>query len=880
MKKHRVHVVPHMHWDREWYFTTEESRILLVNNMEEILERLENDPEYKYYVMDGQTAILEDYFAIKPENKDRLKKLVQEGKLIIGPWYSQTDSIVVNAESITRNLLYGIKDCKDLGSHMEIGYIPDSFGQSEQIPQILNGFDIDKAMFWRGCSERHGTDKTEFYWESLEGSRVVSQIMPLGYAIGKYLPNDEEGLKKRLDTYLKVLESGATGEALILPNGHDQMPLQKDIFEVMDKLNNIYPEHEFFMSNFEAVYDDILKNHDKLDTISGEFIDGKYMRVHRSISSTRMDIKDIHAKLEYRITNVLEPLATIADKLGFEYHHGLIEDIWKLIMKNHAHDSIGCCCSDKVHREILERFLLASDKVENLINFYKRKIADHTPVKDGADKLVVYNLLAKGENKVIDAVVRIRANDFKITDAAGNNVKYYVISKKEIDPGLIDRQIVHYGVYDPFVEYEIQFELENIPAMGYKTLYIEKLESENSPVKLEQSSKLENEYYEISFNENGTVNILDKELGRKYENMFLIEDGSDDGDEYDYSPLVPEQELIISNEGIKADISVSNSELESKAVIEYSLELPEDLEARKNREINSHNDFKIEITLKNGEKRIDVKVDIDNRVKDHRIRVMIPTLYASQFSIADQQFGSIMRPTYDTALDVWEEEKWKEMPVNIYSMMSMVGLNNKEEGLAVLTNGLREYEVVGETYDTIALTLMRGIGVLGKEELYYRPGRPSGIKLPAPDSQMLGAQTYEFAIYTHKGETIDGGAFGAAKEYTTGYEVYNKIPYDAMKLNLEEKSLPAEYSLFKIEGEKSVLSVVKKSEDNKSIAIRIFNPYRDREINETLVFNFDVKRAALANLNEVEMEELETLANKLVIENIKPCEAKTVLINL
>lgn len=81
----RVHITPHMHWDREWYFTTEESRILLVNNMEEILTRLEQDAEYKYYVLDGQTAVLEDYFAVKPENRQRVKALVQAGKLIIGP---------------------------------------------------------------------------------------------------------------------------------------------------------------------------------------------------------------------------------------------------------------------------------------------------------------------------------------------------------------------------------------------------------------------------------------------------------------------------------------------------------------------------------------------------------------------------------------------------------------------------------------------------------------------------------------------------------------------------------------------------------------------------------------------------------------------------
>lgn len=124
----KVHVVPHMHWDREWYFTTEESRILLVNNMEEIMDMLENNPSYPNYVLDGQTAILEDYFAAKPENKERVKKLVKEGRLIIGPWYTQTDEMVVGGESITRNLLYGLKDCEEFGDAMMIGYLPDSFG--------------------------------------------------------------------------------------------------------------------------------------------------------------------------------------------------------------------------------------------------------------------------------------------------------------------------------------------------------------------------------------------------------------------------------------------------------------------------------------------------------------------------------------------------------------------------------------------------------------------------------------------------------------------------------------------------------------------------------------------------------------------------------
>ena len=93
--------------------------------------------------------------------------------------------------------MYGMRDCLALGEPMKIGYLPDSFSMSSQLPMIYNGFGIDRTMFWRGCSERHGTDKTEFLWQSNDGSEVTAQVLPLGYAIGKYLPNDKEALTKR-----------------------------------------------------------------------------------------------------------------------------------------------------------------------------------------------------------------------------------------------------------------------------------------------------------------------------------------------------------------------------------------------------------------------------------------------------------------------------------------------------------------------------------------------------------------------------------------------------------------------------------------------------------------------------------------------------------
>ncbi|MDU2852058.1 MAG: alpha-mannosidase, partial [Clostridium sp.] len=463
----KVHVVPHMHWDREWYFTTEESRILLVNNMEEIMDMLENNPSYPNYVLDGQTAILEDYFAAKPENKERVKKLVKEGRLIIGPWYTQTDEMVVGGESITRNLLYGLKDCEEFGDAMMIGYLPDSFGQSSQMPQILNGFGINRSIFWRGVSERMGTDKTEFYWEGEGDSKVLTQLFPLGYAIGKYLPSNMDDLKKRMDKYFPVLDKGATTENIILPNGHDQMPVQKNIFEILEKLKELYPERDFFLSRYEKVFEELEKEKN-LPTLRGEFLDGKYMRVHRSIFSTRMDIKASNTRIENKITNILEPLASLAYSLGFEYHSGLIELIWKEIMKNHAHDSIGCCCSDKVHKEIMNRFFLAEEKVDRLIDFYMRVIVDAMSKEIALDKLTAFNLLPYEREAVVKGEIITKMKNFNLVSDDEEEYDFQVINKEVVDAGLIDRQIVHYGNYDPFVRYTIELK-DVIPSMGYKT---------------------------------------------------------------------------------------------------------------------------------------------------------------------------------------------------------------------------------------------------------------------------------------------------------------------------------------------------------------------------------------------------------------------------
>ncbi|HEX4501363.1 MAG TPA: mannosylglycerate hydrolase [Scandinavium sp.] len=866
----RVHITPHMHWDREWYFTTEESRILLVNNMEEILTRLEQDAEYKYYVLDGQTAILEDYFAVKPENKARVKALVQAGKLIIGPWYTQTDTTIVAGESIVRNLMYGMRDCLAFGEPMKIGYLPDSFGMSGQLPHIYNGFGIKRAMFWRGCSERHGTDKTEFLWQSQDGSEVAAQVLPLGYAIGKYLPEDEAGLRKRLDGYFEVLEKASQTKEILLPNGHDQMPLQQNIFAVMDKLREIYPQHEFVMSRFEEVFERIEQQRASLATLSGEFNDGKYMRVHRTIGSTRMDIKIAHARIENKIVNVLEPLAALAWTLGFEYHHGLLEKMWKEILKNHAHDSIGCCCSDKVHREIMSRFWLAEDMADSLITFYMRKIVDNMAHSEG-DKLTLFNLMPWPRDEVVNTTLRLRASSFRLVDSEGQNVPYFIRDKREIDPGLVDRQIVHYGNYEPFMEYDIQLR-QVLPAMGWLTLHVlPGAEGEQANVPKHSDALLENSCWRITLNGDGTLKMEDKETGLVYDRVLEFEDGSDDGDEYDYSPS--REEWLLTSAEAKHRHSVIHDAWQSRAVLRSTLAVPLNLAERSARKSSGQLTFETTVTLSHHSRRVEFDVKVLNQADDHRVRVRIPVPYKTDRVLTDTQFGSLNRPVHDTAMDIWQLEGWKEAPVPVWNLLNYAALQQGQNGLALFTEGLREVEIIGETHSAFALTLLRGVGLLGKEDLLLRPGRPSGIKLPVPDSQVRGELLCRFSVMPFIGSALNAGVAQQARSWLTPVQCYNKIPWDAMKLNRAAVVVPESYSLFTLPATGCQLSALKKAEDDNALIVRLFNPSDSENCESMMMFNRHQPTCQETGMDEQPLEQGSQIIGKPV--SLRPGQSRT-----
>ena len=176
--KRRVHIVPHTHWDREWYSPYQTFRLRLVDLLDQLLPQLEGDPSYAHFLLDGQMAVVDDYLAVRPEAEPRLRALAATGRMAMGPWYALPDEFLVSGETLVRNLQRGLRVASRFGGAMDVGYLPDMFGHVAQMPQLLRLFGYEHAVVWRGVPS--AIDRSGFWWTAPDGSTVRAEYLPAG----------------------------------------------------------------------------------------------------------------------------------------------------------------------------------------------------------------------------------------------------------------------------------------------------------------------------------------------------------------------------------------------------------------------------------------------------------------------------------------------------------------------------------------------------------------------------------------------------------------------------------------------------------------------------------------------------------------------------
>ncbi|HEY9723183.1 MAG TPA: hypothetical protein V6D47_14330, partial [Oscillatoriaceae cyanobacterium] len=217
----RLVVVPHTHWDREWYLTFEQFRRKLVQLVDALLTIFATDPRYSHFMLDGQTVVLEDYLEIRPEREAALRALVESGRMAVGPWYVLPDEFLVSGEALVRNLQIGMGIARRFGRSMELGYLPDSFGHVPQMPQIFKGFGFESGCLWRGVGDDN--PGAEWFWEALDGSRIYLQWLVNGYGNFANLPQDAKAATERLEAEVARIGQLARAKTYLLLNGSDHL---------------------------------------------------------------------------------------------------------------------------------------------------------------------------------------------------------------------------------------------------------------------------------------------------------------------------------------------------------------------------------------------------------------------------------------------------------------------------------------------------------------------------------------------------------------------------------------------------------------------------------------------------------------------------------
>lgn len=873
-----LHVIDHTHWDREWHKTYQEFRVRLIEFMDELMCVLETEEEYGTFMLDGQTSLLEDYLEVKPEGATRLKELISKGKLRVGPWYVQPDTFIPSGEGLVRNLLVSQLIGDRFGGQMKVGYLPDSFGFSSQIPQILAGFEIDSALMYRGVS-RDDVSNLEFEWCAPDGSSVLTSTMPLGYGNAMYLSGDLEKDKEEIAKNIDQLADNAPTSNLLLLCGADQDTVRQDLPEIIADLNDHYQGQNINlkMSSLREYIDSVKAEASELESYQGEFRKAEFGRVHGSIEGTRMDIKQDNFQAQNLYEKYVEPMSSLAYLAGEDYGNEIINKGWKYQIENQAHDSICSVCTDEIHSEVKQRYKWAEQIGQTILTDKLAYLLDRIDFNDQLGKpLVVFNSLAQERTDIVEATVYVEDDQFRLEDQTGQEIPYQILSKEEVNLADTGVDVFSKAEDKYYQKIELNF-VADFSGYGYKTYYINQaaLPSQQSE-NIAADNILENDYLQVEVKTDGSLKVTDKDCGVEYERLNIFEESGNAGDEYDYSP--PKNDEVITTESEPAHWEViENGPLRGTICITHKLDCP--VTTTQEGRADEYKTCKIEsyVTLYKQIDRIEVRTVIDNHIKNHRIRALFDPEVRSENHIADNQFGAIERDNYFPETETWEEKGWHEKYYPIFPQQAYVEVSDDEYGLAVLNRGLPQYEILDQEQPKLALTLLSGVDYLGKRDLVNRPGRRSGVHVPTPDAQLNGKFEVEYAIKPHQGDYKAGDVPAAANSYTAPLYATVEESTDEYVSPLEgaadlTTSLPDTCQLLKVNQGRVATSAIKKAEREAAIIWRIYNPLAEKQTNIELEFAPDFfKSIEKVNLNEKLIADckLEVEGNKIFLPELK-----------
>jgi alpha-mannosidase len=973
-----LYIVPHTHWDREWYLPFQRFRIRLVHLMDRLLAILGSDGAYRHFMLDGQSILLEDYLAIRPEREPEIKQFVQLGRLSIGPWHVLPDEFLVAPESLVRNLMLGGRICSRFGGKMPVGYTPDPFGHISQLPQILRGFGIQTAAFRRGLAE----EPAELWWDAPDGSRVLVCYLRDSYDNAARLPTaDPEAFVAAVRAARDSLAPYVASGHVLLLAGTDHQEPQPELPDLIAYANaGRLDQNRLVHSSlpaFIATLRESIKEGQALDVVEGELRSPKRHHLLPGVLSARMWIKQRNDAVETVLTRWAEPSAawaelvdpseSLADAAGHAHltgheplrrvrHSGaLIWQAWRLLLENHPHDSICGCSVDQVHREMAPRFDQAEQIAQEVTAQSLTAIADQVDTRQSelmgqnpatVQPLVVFNPTGGPRTDAVTARLRLpdAPDAIEVLGPDGQTVPHQVLAHLaeserpffmvEATPeelasyiGLVEggrllshviqqvelrrtddavevllalsesgepdhpqlaaararvEELIAAGDVSRFIirtviaeTRDLVFLAPELPAYGYATFAVRPRQGITSPdhKTATDANGLENDLFCIQVNAaDGTLTLIDKASGVVYSGLNRFVDGGDRGDEYNYCE--PEEDQIVAQPAASPMVRIiEDGPARQTLEIAQVYRLPEKL--RPDRQGRSVETVDVALTsrvsLYPDVCRVDIETTVDNQAEDHRLRVHFPLPASVDHAYTAAHYHVARRPIpqIPESLDTHD---WIEQPVPTVPQRGWAEVNDGQVGLLVANRGLPEVEFIPDGDQTlIALTLLRCVGWLSREDMHCRQGH-AGPGLSTPEAQCPGRHTFHYALVPHSGDHASG-SWEQARAQAEAF----RAPPCAVATGVHAGSLSPAVSMVQVEPPSFTLTAIKQPEEGSApgLIVRGVN-LSDRPITVRMRPWRDFERVARVNLDEEFVDPLLAQADGTVTFPARPWEIVTV----
>jgi hypothetical protein len=767
-------VIGHTHWDREWYLPFEGFRARLVAMMDGLVDILERDPTFRCFVLDGQSIMVEDYLQVRPEAEPRVRALIGAGRMRVGPWYTAVDAFLPDPESLVRNLQLGRWQARFYGGEpMPVGHLPDTFGFCGQLPQILRHFGIADGFAWRGFHPEHG--QAAFWWESPDGSRILLLRPPGGYCEGAMgVVNPERFLQEVLPLIIARQDEEPYKDRLFVV-GCDHFPASARLPWLAAQIGERVDQPSY-IGTLEDMAGRVRSSGADLAVVHGEQRDPCLAVCPASVSGTRVPLKQANQQVESLLLGLAEPLQALAELAGGEADRAHLRWAWRLLARNHPHDSIPGCSIDAVHREMMTRFARARMVAIDAAQRGAKRLAA------ALDPAVRGELGALGLVGLTGGVGRIQARlygmdtgmpRFRLVDPAGADVPFTILRRGRdhisyhrlqdafatvastayahlvATQAWVDERRTRPETYTlPWMDIEMEVEA---PRGGYRILRIERetdmgrWTARRAPRRTQARAEVANQHLRVRAEARGLF-ITDQAGGRTLGPIYFSHAG-EAGDEYTAFPL-REPPVLFAPDASRA--VVQTDALGEHLVLPISVQVPARLRPdRRARTGAVRLEGRLTVRLVGG--RADLNLTLVNRARDYDLRLVahVPDATSARsgapFSVENRAF-EVTHSSPNAP-----QQMLPDFPLRGW----MAAYTPDGGGLAVLARGLYEGAVRQvEGGVDLALTLLRGVGYLSRGDLESRPG-DAGPAIATPDAQCLGPQAWDLALLPFSADEAD-----------------------------------------------------------------------------------------------------------------------------